>query len=87
MVWIKRLGDKIIGPFLHRLDGPLDGTVGGDHHHWDVVAPPANLFQHLEPVHVGHLVVEKDKIGVEGIDFLEGLCTVNCSFGGVTFVS
>ena len=43
--------------------GPLDAAVGGNNHHWQVLVVSSNGAQHLDAVHIGHLIVEQHEGG------------------------
>ena len=62
MIEIERLGDEIISALFHRLHGPLDGAVGGDHDDSRLTAALAQILQNLESVFNRHLDIEQDHV-------------------------
>ena len=48
---LERLFHEVEGAKLGRLDGRGDRPVARDHHHGQIGLAPAQLPQHLEPVH------------------------------------
>jgi len=44
----------------------------------DDVGPGGQVFQDFEAVHAGHLDIEENSVGAEGLNLLDGLKTVGC---------
>ena len=65
LVRIEGLGDIVVGPQIQCGHLFLFLVAGGDDEDGDM-APTAQLFQHLESVHVRQTQVQQDQIGTEG---------------------
>ncbi len=59
---INRLRQIIVRPLLHRLDGALDGPVGGHQNEERVVAMSAYAAEQLQPAQVRHLDIGNDEV-------------------------
>ena len=68
------LADTIKGPDFKRgqrgIGPPLGQGRDHDHGHGP---KPHDLFQELQPVHIGHLDIQRQDIGIEGLYRLAGL--------------
>jgi hypothetical protein len=71
VIRIEWFGYKIIGSFLHRLDGAFDGSEGGNHDHRDVLPSPANFRKDFQPVHARHRYIEKHELGILPVEGFE----------------
>src|SRR6185369_8479485 len=58
----ERLGDVVACPRLHGGDGVLHARVRGDHEHRQVGLAGVDAVQDLDPVRVGELVIEQDRV-------------------------
>ena len=54
-LFFEGLGDEVVGPFFHGLDGRLDGTVSGHDDHRQGGVPLPDRAQELHAVHPRHL--------------------------------
>ena len=66
-VGVERLLQEIEGAALGRLHRGRDRAVARDHHHERRRVLLAQPGQRLQPVQPGHLHVEQDQVGVEGL--------------------
>ena len=64
-VGVERLFHDVVGAALRGFHRVLDGGVPADHHHDGRRVERAQLAQCLEPVHPGHLHVEKSELRAE----------------------
>ena len=68
---VDRLGEIVVGAFLHRLDGGLHCALRGEQQRGDVGALGLQRAQQREPVHSRHHDVADDDRRTERRDFLE----------------
>jgi len=61
-IGFKGLGKEVIRSLLHRLHGAFNRAIGCDHHHRDLNLPPADLLEHLDPVHIRQFDVEQHEV-------------------------
>ena len=73
---IDGLRQVVVGAFLHRLDGGVDGALRGQEQRRDVGADLRQRAQQREPVHTRHHQVGDDDGGPEGGDLLERFLAV-----------
>ena len=70
---VGRLGEAVDRTDFERRQRHFGATLGQRRHHHDRHRPqPHDLLKELEPVHVGHLDVERDDVRVEVLDHLAG---------------
>src|SRR5215510_16423574 len=60
--WLEGFLDEIIGAVFHRLNCPLDGSIGGNDHHDSTVLSSLDRFQGFETVHIGELNIEENHL-------------------------
>ena len=70
-----RLGNVVISPFLHCLDGGFDGGVGGNHNHFSVWILLLGSGQHLHAVHLLHFQIGEDQVKICVCQFFQRLDT------------
>ena len=78
---VDRLGQVVVGAFLHRLDGGLDRALRRQQQRRDVGALLLQRAQQREPVHARHHQVGDDDRRPERRDLLERLFAVARRFG------
>ena len=67
---VERLRDEVGGAFLHRLDRPLDGAMGGHHDHGQLRQILVHPLEDLDSIELRQLDIEEHQAGrglLEGI--------------------
>jgi hypothetical protein len=59
---VKGLGDEIVSPLFHAVDGRVQGAVTGDHDHGDVGIEGAHGLKKLLSPHDRHLEVQENQV-------------------------
>ena len=79
---IDRLGDIVVRPHAHRIDGGLDRALRGEHHHDAHAAPELrDAGQQIHAVHARHLQVGDDDRRRPLHHLVEALHPVGGAFG------
>jgi len=68
----ERLDEVLEGTVCQRVLDRLQRGVGGDHHDFDRRIGALDVAEELEPVHLGHLDVHDDDVGLEPPEMVEG---------------
>ncbi len=73
---LERLENVVVRAVLHGLDGGFHGAEAGHDHGQDRDAELGDLFDQIEPVHLGHLEVRDDQVVAALLQLLQGLHAV-----------
>ena len=76
LVLLQGLGQVVEGALAHRVDGAVDGPVGGHQDDEGRGLQLEDLAQQLDAVEVGHLQVGEDDVEGAALGGLEGLAAV-----------
>ena len=68
MFGIERLGDVLVGPGLHGVEGVARVAVGGEDDQADGELLSPDLGQELKPSHDGHSQIGDDEVEVAGVE-------------------
>ena len=82
---VERLGEVILGPLLHRLDGAADGAEGGHHHEDRSRRGRLRLVHEGDAIEPGHLQIGEDHVGDELFELAQRLESVGRGLRRVAF--
>ena len=85
MVFVKRLGQKIVGAGFHRLDGGIDRSIGGHDDYWEILGW-SDFRESLEDLKAGqawHIQIEQHEVRSFLLDQLERLHPILRDHGSI----